>query len=111
MRDSDGMREPFTYPIRRNFPNSSELSELDYRLLPEDERARIDLRQYWRTIREHLWLVLAVPLALVSVVAVKDLMATPLYTAQATILIKNKAPQVIDYATLDSSSGGPAGST
>jgi hypothetical protein len=38
-------------------------------------------------------------------------MATPLYTAQATILIKNKAPQVFDYLTLDSSSGGPAEST
>jgi succinoglycan biosynthesis transport protein ExoP len=105
------MSEPSPYLIRRNSAISSELNQPDYRLLPEDERARIDLRQYWRTIREHLWLVVAVPLALVSIVAVKDLMATPLYTAQATILIKNKAPQVFDYTTLDSASGGPAGST
>jgi succinoglycan biosynthesis transport protein ExoP len=110
-RTFDGMREPSPYLIRRVSAVSSELDESDYRLLPDDEPARIDLRQYWRTIREHLWLVVAVPLALVSIVAVKDLMATPLYTAQATILIKNKAPQVFDYATLDSSSGGPAAST
>src|SRR6266851_4391237 len=110
-RASDGMREPSPHLIQRVSAVSSELDESNYRLLPDDEPARIDLRQYWRTIREHLWLVLAVPLALASVVAVKDLMATPLYTAQATILIKNKAPQVFDYATLDSSSGGPAGST
>lgn len=102
------MSEPSPYLIRRVSAVPNELDESDYRVLPEDERTRIDLRQYWRTIAEHLWLVLAVPLALVSVVAVKDLMATPQYTAQATILIKNKAPQVFDYATLDSSSEGPA---
>jgi polysaccharide biosynthesis transport protein len=105
------MREPSTYLIRRNLATSSELNQYDYRFQPENELARIDLRQYWRIIREHLWLVVAVPLALVSIVAVKDLMATPLYTAQATILIKNKAPQVFDYTTLDSSSSGSTAST
>jgi capsular exopolysaccharide synthesis family protein len=105
------MEEPSPYLIRRSSAISSELNQSDYRLLPEAELARIDLRQYWRTIREHLWLVVAVPLALVSIVVVKDLMAAPLYTAQATILIKNTAPQVFDYTTLDSPSGGPAAST
>jgi succinoglycan biosynthesis transport protein ExoP len=105
------MRESVPSLIGRVSAVANAFDESDYRSPPDDELARIDLRQYWRTIREHLWLVVGVPLALVSIVAVRDLMATPLYTAQATILIKNKAPQVYDYATLDSSSSSPAGST
>src|SRR5271168_479287 len=89
---------------------TSDLDHSDFRLLSESEPARIDLRQSWRTIRQYLWLLVSAPLILISFVAVKDLMATPLYTAQATILIKNTAPQVFDYATLDSSSGSPGAS-
>lgn len=105
------MKEPSPYFIQRNFAIPSELEQSDYRVLPENGDARIDLRQYWCTIREHLLLVALAPLALMFIVAVKDLLATPLYTAQATILIKNKAPQVFDYTTLDSTPGGQTASS
>ena len=36
-------------------------------------------------------------------------MATRLYTARATILIKNNAPQVYEYASMDTPTGGEAG--
>lgn len=63
---------------------------------------QVDLRQYWRTLRKHIWLVVSVPLALVVLTGIRDLMATRLYTAQATILIKNNAPQVYAYTSMDS---------
>lgn len=64
---------------------------------------QVDLRQYWRTLRKHVWLVVSVPLALVVITGIRDLMATRLYTAQATILIKNNAPPVYAYTSMDSS--------
>jgi capsular exopolysaccharide synthesis family protein len=55
---------------------------------------------------KYKWLMAALPLALICVAAAKDLMATPLYTAQATILVKYKSPQSYEYASFDSSPGG-----
>jgi uncharacterized protein involved in exopolysaccharide biosynthesis len=55
---------------------------------------QIDLRHYWELIRKRIWLVLSVPLACVAVMGIRDLMATRLYTARSTILIKSNAPPV-----------------
>ena len=61
-----------------------------------------DLRHYWQTITKRLWLVISVPLAFAVVTALRDLMATRQYTAQATILIKDNAPEVYAYASMNS---------
>jgi capsular exopolysaccharide synthesis family protein len=74
--------------------------------LSAEESALIDLRPFLRMIWKYKWLMIALPLFLVCLAAVKDLMATPEYTAQATILVKYKPPQLYDYASFDSSSGG-----
>jgi succinoglycan biosynthesis transport protein ExoP len=66
---------------------------------------QMDLRQYWRMIRKRLWLVIAVPIAFVIVVGIRDLMAPRLYAARATILIKNNAPEVYAFASMNSSNG------
>ena len=39
--------------------------------------------------------------AFVALTATRDLMATRLYTAQTTILIKNNAPQLYEYTSMD----------
>lgn len=63
----------------------------------------IDLRQYWRTLRKHKWVLVAVPVALIVLMGIRDLLAPQLYTAKATILIKGNAPQT--YNSIDSPGG------
>jgi len=91
------MKEPSPYILGPAASVSRAVRETPYIVLGDDDFARVDLRQYWRIIRRHLWLVLAVPLVFVTLTAAHDLMATRLYTARATILIKNNAPQVYEY--------------
>ena len=83
-------------------PLPGPVRDTPYAVLGEDEFTRADLRQYWRVIRQHLWLALTVPVAFVALTATRDLMATRLYTAQTTILIKNNAPQLYEYTSMDS---------
>jgi capsular exopolysaccharide synthesis family protein len=87
----------------------SSYRESPYIVLDEGDFTRVDLRQYWRIVRKHIWLVLAVPLAFVVLTAAHDLMVTRLYTAQATILIKNNAPQVYEYTSMDNAGGAEGG--
>jgi capsular exopolysaccharide synthesis family protein len=97
------VKESSPYFIQRISRLPDMTSEASYTALPPEDGTRVDLRQYWRTIRRHLWLASSVPLAFVVLIAIHDLMATRLYTAQATILIKNNAPQV--YASVDVAAG------
>ena len=62
-------------------------------VLAEDVESTIqdDLHQYWRVVRKHLGLVLAVPAVLVALAILRDAMTTPLYTASATLLIREHA--------------------
>jgi succinoglycan biosynthesis transport protein ExoP len=99
-----GPAAPVSGPVRE-----SSYRESPYIVLDEGDFTRIDLRQYWRIVRKHIWLVLAVPLAFVVLTAAHDLMVTRLYTAQATILIKNNAPQVYEYTSMDNAGGAEGG--
>lgn len=53
------------------------------------------LRDYWLVIRRHQWLVLFCAFALLLGAGLHTFTRTPLYTAQATILIERKPPQVL----------------
>ena len=48
----------------------------------------VDVWRYWRTIRKHLRLILAVVFGLVTLTAVKVATETPIYTAETTIMIE-----------------------
>lgn len=98
------MKEPSPYFIQRSAPTQG--NHIDYGAGTDDRFVRVDLWEYWRTIRKHLWLVLAVPLTLAILVGLRDYMATPLYTAQAEILIKTKVPQVFADASVEPSGSG-----
>ena len=78
------------------------MRETPYVVIGEDDFGKVDLRQYWRVIRKRIWLAMAVPVAFVALIATRDLMTTRLYTAQTIILIKNNAPQLYQYTSMDS---------
>ncbi|MBF6569638.1 MAG: polysaccharide biosynthesis tyrosine autokinase [Candidatus Binataceae bacterium] len=99
------MKEPLPYILEPAGSVARPARETPYIVIGDDDIARVDLRQYWRIIRKHLWLALAVPLVFVMLTATHDLMATRLYTARATILIKNNAPQIYEYTSMDSAPG------
>jgi succinoglycan biosynthesis transport protein ExoP len=54
------------------------------------------LRDYWRVMRKHLWLIAACCFGTMLVTALVVLMTVPLYTAETTLLIERQAPQVLD---------------
>jgi capsular exopolysaccharide synthesis family protein len=56
----------------------------------------VHLRDYWRVIKKHQKLILAVFLCTVFACVLFVLTSTPIYTAATTLLIERKAPQAID---------------
>jgi succinoglycan biosynthesis transport protein ExoP len=91
-------KELSPYSIRRTRP----ARKAQPTVLAEDVESSIqdDLHQYCRIIRKHLGLVLAVPVILVMLVVLRDAMTTPLYTASATVLIRNSPPPVLGNSTI-----------
>ena len=81
-RNQEVIAEPFDSSMRRNFND-------------EDERS-LDLLRYWITLRKHRWLILAITAALMVIVAIKVSLAVPLYTAQATVLLRSDTPQLLE---------------
>ncbi len=104
-------KEISPYSIRR----TRQARRAHLTVLAEDVESNIqdDLHQYWRIIRKHLDLVLAVPAFLVTLAILRDAMTTPLYTASSTLLIRSSAPPLLENATVtivsqssESDSGG-----
>jgi len=61
--------------------------------------AQLDFGQVWLAIRKHSLLLFCVPAFVVAMVGIRDLLATPLYTAHAKILIQASGPQVFQNTT------------
>lgn len=61
----------------------------------EEEEGRIDLLGYWHVIRKRLALVIGVVFAALVLTTIYAYMQTPLYTADATILLKPGTPQIM----------------
>ena len=91
-------KEISPYTIRRARPPR----RAQFTVLAEDGESNLqdDLHQYWRIIRKHWGLVLSVPAVFVVLAVVRDAMTTPLYTATATLLIKNTPPALLENATV-----------
>ena len=95
-------REPSPYFIRRNsFAGGA--TETAFTVLPELPVNQVDLKECWRILKKHLWLLISLPLACAVLIGLRDLMVTRLYTAKATILIKSNAPPVYQYTSMDQS--------
>ncbi len=88
------MTQPSPYFIRRTTaPEESDPADSRVNFFDDDE-GRIDFNQYWRTIRKHLSMIVAIFVAVTLLTLIKLLMETPMYTAEATILIKPGTPQI-----------------
>jgi len=61
----------------------------------DEEERSIDLLNYWITVRKHRWMIISITLAVLVIVAIRVSMMTPLYTADATILLKPGNPQLL----------------
>ena len=61
----------------------------------DEEESRIDLLGYWHVIRKRLALVIGVVFAAVVLTTIYVFMQTPLYTAEAKILLKPGSPQIM----------------
>src|SRR5882762_1545627 len=100
------MSQPSPYFIRRTAP-LEDIDPHDNRIhfFDEDE-GRIDFNQYWRTMRKHLALILAICIGFTTLKAIRVLLETPLYTASATMLIKPGTPQIFGNQVQTDNSNG-----
>ncbi len=64
---------------------------------PSSDQDAASLRDSWRIIRKHRWMILTVLVTLVTIVAVYSFKATPIYEAKATLQIDKESPSVVDY--------------
>ncbi len=95
------MTQPSPYFIRRtSLPEDSDPADNRVNFFDDDE-GRIDFNQYWRTIRKHLSMIVAIFVAVTLLTLIKLLMETPMYTAAATILIKPGTPQIFVVEEID----------
>jgi len=62
----------------------------------DDDERSIDLLNYWITVKKHRWMILSIATAVVVIVALRVSMMTPLYTADATVLLKPGNPQLLE---------------
>jgi polysaccharide biosynthesis transport protein len=59
----------------------------------------LDLDRLWLAVRKHALLLACIALTVGTMVGVRDLLETPLYTAHAKILIQTNAPQLFQNAS------------
>src|SRR3984893_9294141 len=91
------MTQPSPYFIRRSQPIEAEVIDSSFRgKIHDDDERSIDLLNYWITVKKHLWMILSIALAVLTIVAIRVSMMTPLYTADATILLKPGNPQLLE---------------
>ncbi|HEY2918558.1 MAG TPA: polysaccharide biosynthesis tyrosine autokinase [Candidatus Binatia bacterium] len=83
---------PSPYLIKRN--SSQEDAAITLSPFMEVEEGS-NFRDYWILLRRYRWLILACVVAVVSLVMLYTFTRTPIYTAQATLLIERKPPQVL----------------
>src|SRR6202158_3552182 len=90
------MTQPSPYFIRRSQPIEAEVMDSSFRgkIHEEDDRS-IDLLNYWITVKKHRWMIVSIVLAVLTIVAIRVSMMTPLYTADATLLLKPCIPQLL----------------
>ncbi len=62
----------------------------------DEEEGRIDLLGYWHIVRKRLALVIGVVFAAMVLTTIYAFMQTPLYTAEAKILLKPGTPQIME---------------
>ena len=76
-----------------------------------EEETSLDLRQYWLTVVNHLWLVALCTVVVTAVTTVWTLRQPKIYKAQATVAIDLSVPKVLtDVRDVVDIAGGAASS-
>ena len=91
------MRELSPYLIRRSGVSPSAQPPLLNGPLAGEDRPESGFWDLWRVIRTRRRLIVVFFLAVVLTVTVGTLLMTPIYTSEATLLIQEQVPQVIDF--------------
>ena len=88
------MRELSHYILQRSVPAAGEeLAVLNGSVLEEEG---LNLRHYWGVLRKHWRLITVFSLSTVLATVLVIFIITPLYTAETSLLIERKTPQVLD---------------
>jgi hypothetical protein len=66
-----------------------------YGRYPAIQAEKNSVREYWRIIRKHKWMVLATLVVLVAIVTIGTLMSRPVYRAEAKIEIGKETERVL----------------
>ena len=89
----DPAKQPSPYFIRRTPRVEGQTIDIrDYSVV--EDRVH-PLRDYWLIAKRHRWLILSCALVFFIGAALYAFTRTPLYTAEATLLIERKAPQIL----------------
>jgi succinoglycan biosynthesis transport protein ExoP len=88
--------QPSPYFIHRNGPPKDDQPDWSPRSnFLEEEEGSISIEQYWHAIRKRLPLISGILAAAIVLTTVNQLMQTPLYMAQATVILKPGTPQML----------------
>src|SRR5271170_1839107 len=83
--------EPSRYFVRRTgggLPVEAPIETEASPIFLDEGRPLVDLPAYWRIVRKHYRLVIAIMAAVITVTMVKVMLQTPMYEAQTTIMIE-----------------------
>ena len=87
------MNELSPYFIRRPSPLAAESTPVLSRPVIIGEEEGLDLWGCWGVLKKRKWLIVTFFFAVILAVSLYTLTMTPIYTAEATLLIEQKAPQ------------------
>ena len=99
MKDQNSLALQRRYPVEEG---AVVFGESDF-----EEDDAINLRDYWRIIVKHRWLIAGVCGGIILATVLFMLTMTPLYTAETTILIERQSPNVLAIQQALSESLGP----
>lgn len=101
------MNELSPYFIRRPSPPAAESTPVLSRPVLIGEEEGLDLWGCWGVLKKRKWLIVTFFFAVILAVGLYTLTMTPIYTAETTLLIEQKAPQVINIQQALSESLSP----
>lgn len=87
------MNESRRYALRKAPPPVEEIEAEARTVFADESEPLVNVWRYWRTLRKHLRLALAVTLAAVGLTALHTTTETPIYTAETMIQLQPSLPQ------------------
>ncbi|HEY6420959.1 MAG TPA: polysaccharide biosynthesis tyrosine autokinase [Candidatus Binataceae bacterium] len=89
------MTQPSPFFIRPTPPPADGSQREQRTLFFEQDESRLDIVQYWHTIRKHLRLIVTIFIAVTVLTTLRVYIITPMYTAAATLLLKPGTPTML----------------